>query len=274
MNRHRQMQRRWLGGLMLAQSLLTIGVPLSVIVCWSFSDGWLAPALLPQHYTFAHWQSALGESSLTDAAWNSLVIALAVTACATLFAVAPAWLLVRLPDSQRRKLEFIVLCPLIVPGIVIAPCIGKVLIAAHLDYTWAGVVLAQTTGILPLMIKILASRFETVPGELVHAARSLGASTMRIMWHILLPASKNAIFAGALIALATSLEEFDKTFVAGAPNVQTLPVHLYFQLDGAGILFPAAAVASLILLMPGLLIFIVAARSLELRAIVDNAAEY
>lgn len=238
-----------------------LGLPLVVVGLWSVSDGWFAPALLPQAYTGAHWHDAMTDPLLGEAMLTSVAIATAVMGLSAVVAVPPAWVLSRLSPMKRRPIELAIVMPLIVPGIVVATALGKILLLAHLSYTWAGVVLAQTVGTLPLMIRILAAGFTRISADAISAARSLGAGVLATLWHIALPATRRALLSGSLVVFASSLEEFDKTFIVGAPNVQTLPVLLYAQLDGAGIVFPVAAVASFVLMLPGVVIFLVAMRT-------------
>lgn len=260
------------GGRALPRSLLlstglylqlaaVLGIPLFVLVLWSVSDGWFPPDVFPQAYTGEHWRATLGDPLLGHALLSSLAIAVLVTLPSALLAIPPAWAMSRMPPRTRRVFELAVLAPLIVPGIVIATTLGKLLLLAHLSYTWAGVVLAQLVGTLPLMIRILCASFLGIPAQTMAAARSLGANAYQAVWHVALPMARRALFAGSLIVFASSLEEFDKTFVIGAPNIQTLPVLLYFRLDGAGIVFPVAAVSSLILTLPGLIVLLAAARA-------------
>ena len=253
-------------GLLLSVALYVqlaavLGIPLLVLVLWSVSDGWFPPDVFPQAYTGAHWRASLSDPLLGQALLSSLAIAVLVTIPSALLAIPPAWAMSRMPPRTRRLFELAVLAPLIVPGIVIATTLGKLLLLAHLSYTWAGVVLAQLVGTLPLMIRILCASFLGVSAQSMAAARSLGANPYQAVWHVALPMARRALFAGSLIVFASSLEEFDKTFVIGAPNIQTLPVLLYFRLDGAGIVFPVAAVSSLILTLPGLIILLLAARA-------------
>jgi multiple sugar transport system permease protein/putative spermidine/putrescine transport system permease protein len=127
-------------------------------------------------------------------------------------------------------------------------------------YTIPGVVLVQTIGTLPLMIRLMTASFETLPTELIHAARSLGAGPGGIVAHIILPLSIPGLMAGGLLSFVGSFEEFDKTFIAGAPVIQTLPIKLYTYLDPYSLQFPLAAIVSLILLVPVLVVFILAGR--------------
>jgi ABC-type spermidine/putrescine transport system permease subunit II len=124
-------------------------------------------------------------------------------------------------------------------------------------------VLVQMVGTLPLMIRLLVASFETIPDELIHAARSLGASPLRAAWHVVLPLCIPGLLAGALLSFVGSFEEFDKTFLVGAPVIQTLPVLLYHHLDPYSLQFPLAAVVALILLLPVLVIFVLSGRILR-----------
>ncbi|WP_281370258.1 ABC transporter permease subunit [Paraburkholderia sediminicola] len=89
---------------------------------------------------------------------------------------------------------------------------------AHLSYTWPGVLLAQLVGTPPLMIRILSASFANVPSDVISAARSLGARALATAWHIGLPAARRELPGGSLVMLASGLEEFDKTFIVGAPK--------------------------------------------------------
>ncbi|WP_217997780.1 ABC transporter permease [Paraburkholderia kururiensis] len=260
-HRAHRTHRRGLAALLYVQLALALGLPLVVIGLWSVSDGWFAPALLPQAYTGAHWHDALTDPLLGDALLTSVAIAAAVMALSALIAIPAAWVLSRMPPARRRPIELAIVIPLVVPGVVVATALGKILLLAHLSYTWAGVILAQTVGTLPLMLWILTAGFARIPAETVSAARSLGAGMFSTVWYIALPAARRALLGGSLVVFASSIEEFDKTFIVGAPNVQTLPVLLYAQLDGAGIVFPVAAVASFVLMLPGVVIFLVAVRT-------------
>jgi ABC-type spermidine/putrescine transport system permease subunit II len=265
-------------GLLLSVGLFiqlaaVLGIPLFVLVLWSVSDGWFPPDVFPQAYTGEHWRATLSDPLLGHALLSSLAIAVLVTLPSALLAIPPAWAMSRMAPRTRRIFELAVLAPLIVPGIVIATTLGKLLLLAHLSYTWAGVVLAQLVGTLPLMIRILSASFLAVPAQTMAAARSLGANAYQAVWYVALPMVRRALLAGSLIVFASSLEEFDKTFVIGAPNIQTLPVLLYFRLDGAGIVFPVAAVSSLILTLPGLIILLMATRAAS-RSRKETGAEH
>ena len=69
--------------------------------------------------------------------------------------------------------------------------------------------------------------------------------------------------AGALLAFIGSLEEFILTFVVGMPKIQTLPMLLWAYLGGRSSIQTYAAVVSLALLAPTLIVLFIAERVLK-----------
>jgi multiple sugar transport system permease protein/putative spermidine/putrescine transport system permease protein len=240
--------------------LLMLGLPFGIIVLWSVSDGWFPPSLLPDGYTARHWLMFLNDPSLKSAAINSLVITVVVTLATMIIAMPTAWALARYQFPLKKLVEVFVLAPLIVPGIVVAVGLGRVFLKLDLAYTMLGVIIIQVAGVLPMTIRILASGFEAIPSDLIAAARTLGANRIAVIRHILIPLSVPAMMAAGLLSFIGSFEEFERTFIVGAPIVHTLTTRLYINLSGAGLVVPVASVVCLILLLPVFLIFMLTSR--------------
>lgn len=256
-----QEPRRPLVSVVLFMALtITVALPVILLVIWSLSDRWSYPNPLPDALSLEHWRQVLGDDGIGIATLNSLTIAIGVTLLTTVLALPTAWAMAKTPMRGKRALEVFILAPSIIPGIVVGVSVGQVLLSLGVAYTTFGVILVQTIGTLPLMIRLLTASFETLPDELIHAARSLGAGPLAILRHLILPLAIPGLMAGGLLSFVGSFEEFDKTFVTGAPVIQTLPTKLYTYLDPYSLQFPLAAIVSLILLLPVLAVFIAAGR--------------
>lgn len=229
-------------------------LPLIVLSLWSLADGWFGEHWLPTQLTLRHWRSVGADLALLVAFLRSVGIACVVTVLAAALALPAAWALARGPVRLRRVIELLVLAPLIVPGLVVAASLGRLFLDLGLTYSVPGVVLVQLIGVLPLTIRALTAALATLPAELWWAARSLGATPMAAMTHVVLPLARRPLGVVATLTAVTSFEEFDRSFLVGAPIVETLPLRLYFLLDGSGTVLPTAAVASLLLLLPVLLL--------------------
>lgn len=242
---------------------LAIALPLALMFLWSIADGWSPPLVVPKDYTTARWAGILGDASLIRAAINSIVIAVVVTFLTAAIALPTAWAMARFPFRLKRLVEIFILAPIIIPGLVVAVGIGQVFLLFGLAYSVTGVILVQIVGTLPLMIRLMTATLETIPDDLIHAARSLGAGTVGLVFHIILPLAVPGLLAGGLMSFIGSFEEFDKSFIVGAPVVETLPIKLYMYLDPYSMQLPLASIVSFILLLPALIVFIIAGRILR-----------
>lgn len=242
---------------------LTLGLPLLVAAMWSLVDpktGWFAPDLVPPSLSTHYWQATLQDPSILEAFLLSLLIGVLVTALSSLLALPTAYALARIPFRAKRLIEIFILAPLIVPGIIIAIGLGTLFLRFGLAYSVLGVVLVQTVGTLPLMIRILTATLEGIPEDVLRAARTLGAGPWQLGWHVIVPLARPGFLAGGLLTFISSFEEFDKTFIVGSPFVQTLTTKLWSFLGGQLIIFPSAAVVTFALMVPTLIIFFLADR--------------
>lgn len=255
---------QWLiAGTLYGYFALTLLAPLAVIVLWAFYDpavGWFPPDIVPRSLSLSAWREVLADRNILPSAVLSLGIATVVTTLTAMLAFPTAWAMARFPFRLRRVVEVFVLAPMIVPGIVVAVSLGEIFFATGLAGTVAGVVLVQIVGTLPLMIRILAATLEGIPEELILAARTLGAPYRTAVLRIALPLAWPGFAAGGLLSFIGSFEEFEKSFMVGAPQVQTLAVRLWSYLGGDILVLPTAAVVTLILLIPMVVVFVLTER--------------
>ena len=132
--------------------------------------GW-SPSLSPHH-----WRAAANDRGLVASVLTSLFVSAVVVALSAVLALPTAYALAKIPFRAKRAVEIFILAPLIVPGLIVGVGIGYVFFRIGLAYTIPGVILAQTIGTLPFMIRVLSATLEAVPADLIRAARTLGAT--------------------------------------------------------------------------------------------------
>lgn len=262
-SRHSQI---WIGSGLYLYLGLTLFVPVIVIALWAFYDpkvGWFPPDIVPRSLSVSAWNEVLADRQILPSALMSLGISAAVTALTAVLAFPTAWALAQFPFRLKRLVEIFVLAPMIVPGIVVAVSLGEIFYRFGLSGTVLGVILVQTVGTLPLMIRILTATLEGIPPELILAARTLGASPRTAVLRVALPLAWPGFMAGGLLNFIAAFEEFEKAFMVGAPQIQTLAVRLWSYLGGDVMVLPTAAVVTFLLLVPMLVIFILAERLMK-----------
>lgn len=256
----------WLALGLYVSLALALVLPLAVVFLWSLVDpkgGWFAPDLFPRGLSSIHWQRAFADRGLVNSLFISLGISSVVMALSAVLALPTAYALAKVPFAGKRIVELFILAPLIAPGLIVGVSVGVLFFRLGLVYTIPGVILVQTIGTLPYMIRVLAATLENVPSDLIHAARTLGASPWRVALHILIPLAWPGFIAGGLLSFVASFEEFEKTFIIGSPIVETLTIKLWATLGGKVMIFPNAAVVTFILLTPTVIIFFLAERAMR-----------
>jgi ABC-type spermidine/putrescine transport system permease subunit II len=243
-----------LTALFFGLALIGLTVPLVVGVLWSLVNpraGWFPPSLVPPSLSLDNWRAMFSVPEMGDAVVASLTIAPIVTVLCGALALPTGYALGRREVPFRRAIEFLVLAPIIMPGIVLATGLGSMFIRFGLEHTLAGV------------IRIMTATFEAVPQDLIDAARNLGAGPLSLTWRVLIPLVSPGLFAGGVFTFIGSMEEFVLTFIVGSPDIRTLPVLLFAYLGGRSQIFTYAAVVTIVLLAPTILLLFLAERALK-----------
>lgn len=265
--RSHRMSALWLVTLgFFALAVVVLIIPLIVGVLWSLVNpeaGWFPPAIVPPSLSLANWRAIFSVPEAGQSFVVSFLIAPLVTLLCSALAIPTGYALGRRRLRARRTIELLILAPIILPGIVLATGLGSMFIRIGLSHTVLGVVLVQTVVLLPFMIRIVAATFEGVPQDLIDAARNLGAGPWPLARHVLIPLVKPGLFAGGLFTFIGSLEEFTLSFIVGMPHVQTLPVLLWAYMGGRSTIYTYAAVITMILLAPTILLMFIAERALK-----------
>ncbi len=155
--------------------------------------------------------------------WNSLRIA-AISCVLVFFAgIACAYYVARLPRWLKGLLDVLLTLPMVLPPTVcgyflllvfgVKRPVGAFLLRFGVKFvmTWYGGVLAAMVVAFPLMYRTARGAFEAFDETLGYAGQTLGLSNTYIFWHIRLPACKQGILAGTVLAFARALGEYGAT---------------------------------------------------------------
>ena len=239
--------------------IVWIVIPISYSVLWSLVDpkaGWSYPDLLPRGLSFYHWNYIISNLHVGETILTSLSIALATTLLSFILSVPTAFAIGRRPLKFKNLYKTVMLLPMVLPSMAIALYIGRVLHGLRMTGTYWGVVLGHTVPCISYMMRILVVSFESIPQDLVDASSNLGASAWHRMTEVYLPMIVPGLVAGSIFTFLHSMEEFNLSFVIGAPSIRTVPTLLYSFL-GEGFSATRASVVSLILMVPNLVIMMI-----------------
>ncbi|NJO86045.1 MAG: molybdate ABC transporter permease subunit, partial [Synechococcaceae cyanobacterium RM1_1_27] len=178
--------------------------------------------------------------------WISLRVASVATALTFVAGTLAAWGMVYYRGRWRSLIESVLIAPLVLPPTVVGfglllvlgrrGVVGKLLAQWDLSliFSWYGAVIAATVVAFPLMYRTALGSFEQIDGNLLAAARTLGAGGGRVFGRVMIPLALPGILAGVTLAFARALGEFGATLmVAGniPGRTQTLPMYIYFAVQ-------------------------------------------
>lgn len=145
---------------------------------------------------------------------NSVIVAAFVVPLSLLLGLAGAVLLTRWRARLNGVLWWILLSPMLAPGVVLGLSTLVFWRQFGVDAGLATIVLAQTTFIAGYPLLILMARLQRQPAELEEAALDLGASPLRVFRRVTLPFLAPALGSAAVIATLASFENYNTTMFA------------------------------------------------------------
>lgn len=192
--------------------------------------------------------------TLTQVEIDALTLSLNASALAVLWSLPPAialgWLLGTRRFPGHGLVNAVVHLPLVLPPVVLGYLLLVLLgrngplggflwtqFGLRIAFSESAVVIACAVVGFPLMVRAIRQSAEGIDPRLGRAARSLGASEIRIFATVTLPLMASGILAGLTLAFARAVGEFGATITL-AGNIpgrtQTLPLALFSVTQSPG----------------------------------------
>ncbi|MFC7740350.1 ABC transporter permease [Nocardiopsis composta] len=201
-------------------------LPALVVVPLSFTDK--ASLAFPP----TGWSTRWYANFFTDPQWSrslldSLTVALAVTATATVLGTAAALGLTRARIGGLPLAQGALLAPVIVPGVVVAIGMYGLFLQLRLTGTFFGFLMAHTVLALPFVVIPVTAALRGFDTRYEQAAAVMGAGRLTAFRTVTLPMIAPGVAAGALFAFVTSFDEVVVSLFVQSPYLRTLPVQMY-----------------------------------------------
>lgn len=184
--------------------------------------------------------------------WNSLRIA--AVSCVIVFFVGifAAYYVAKLPRWIKGIVDVLFTLPMVLPPTVcgyfllllfgVKRPMGMFLsqFGIQVVMTWYGGILASAVVAFPLMYRTARGAFESFDETLAYAGQTLGLSNTYIFWKIRMPACRQGILAGTVLAFARALGEYGATsmligYIPGkTATISTTVYQLWRTNDEAG----------------------------------------
>lgn len=155
--------------------------------------------------------------------WNSLRIAAISCGIVFFLGIFAAYYVAKLPKWLKGVVDVIFTLPMVLPptvcgyflllifGVKRPAGIFLAQMGIQMVMTWYGGILASTVVAFPLMYRTARGAFESFDDTLAYSGQTLGLSNTYIFWRIRMPACRQGILAGTVLAFARALGEYGAT---------------------------------------------------------------
>ncbi|MET8354209.1 MULTISPECIES: carbohydrate ABC transporter permease [unclassified Micromonospora] len=214
------------------------------------------PTWWPETVTLDNFRGLFSRLDFPLYFFNSALVATLVMVGNLLFCSLVGYALAKLRYPGKRALFLAVLGMLMVPGMVTFVPQFVLVSNMGLTNTYAGLILPFLVG--PFGVFLMRQFLQSIPDELIEAARVDGAGEFRIFWRVVLPLCRPALATLGILTFLASWNNFLwPLVVATTEDKYTLPVALALYSVGEnernyGLLLAGAVVV----VLPVLIVFL------------------
>lgn len=236
-----------------AFAYLFLHVPLLVLAVFSFNASRFT---VWEGFSVRWYTAAFRDPQLAEAAWNSLVIAIAATSIATVIGTLAAYgIWKRQAPALTASLYASLITPEIVTGVSLLALFQAVFRYAGLQLGMHTVILAHVAFCVAYVVIVVLARLRGFDRALEEAALDLGATEWQTFLRVTLPVILPGVIAAALLAFTISLDDYVITSLVAGVDSETLPMVIY-AMARRGANPVVNAVSTLIVVALGLLIVV------------------
>jgi len=187
------------------------------------------PNFIPKNVNIDNYINILGvgKVNVAVALKNSLIVAVSVTAVCIAFGIFAAYAFARLKFRGSNTIFVALIFAQMLPPVAVLIPFYLIFKQVGLTNTLRGLVIMQTSWLLPIVTWILYSYFKTIPRDLEDSARIDGASKVQALLRIIVPISLPGLVSSGVICFVFSMGEFMGAMaIVNVNRLQTLPLAL------------------------------------------------
>jgi spermidine/putrescine transport system permease protein len=232
---------------------------LAVMTFWLVQNYRMEPA-----FVLTNWEKTLGRGVFWDAYWLTVGRALLAGLIASILAFPAAYFMAfRMSESAQRFALFCLIVPFFTSFLVRAYAWQVILAESGpvnavlggigigpltMLNSGFGAMVGYLTLVLPLVVIFQTWSLAAIERNLIEAAWNLGATPLRTLFWVILPAARTGILVGAIFAFILTFGDFVSPFYLGGSKPPTLSI-LIIDTTKSGQQWPRAAVVSMMMIL-------------------------
>jgi multiple sugar transport system permease protein len=221
------------------------------------------PRLFPAQITFTHYQAVFSNPKIFEYFRNSVIVSVITAVLSVIVSMYMAYAFSKFRFRGRKAMMYFVLSSQMFPQALLLVTLYLVFAQFGLLNTYQALIISFTTFTLPLCVWMLKGFFDTLPDDLIEAAKIDGAGPWRTLHAVILPLAAPGLLAAGLFAFVRGWNDFMFALTLAGPTKETLPPGLVnTYISEAQTQWPELMAASLLVSIPVCVAFIVLQRYL------------
>lgn len=201
-------------------------LPVVVVTIASFNE----KAILtfpPESYSLKWFARVFSYPDFREGFKASVVVTLCSSLIALVVGCGLSIAVKRCEFWGKSTLLAILHAPLVVPHFTLGLGLLILVSQVSMNRSYGVVILCHVMLVLPFVLRSVYVSMENLDARLEHAAASLGASPLKVIFTITIPLLAPGLFGGWLFAAIMSFSEFTASLFVTTQATQTLPVTMY-----------------------------------------------
>jgi len=255
---------RWYWTAACAAVMVFVMAPIVVVILGSFTPEHFLS--IPTDSFSLRWYYALSDHpEFWDGFKQSLQLAFVASLVSTIVGVLGAIGVHRMDESSAALVSTAFLSPLMIPSLIIGFSILQFFTTIHVTSPYITMTLAHSVVTFPYVVRSTLATLSLMERRIEWAAANLGASPLRVLWHVTIPSIRPGIVGGLIIAFIVSFDTVTISIFLQTPAFKPLPVVLFnfveFGVD------PVIASLSTLLMIFSAIAILLADKSIGIRTI-------
>ena len=217
---------RHITSVLIALAFLFLIVPLCVTALMAFDARTYLGPVPPQDFSLHWFDRFFSDPYFINALRTTLLLAGLAVSISVTVGVATALFIDRHDFRGREALTAFFVSPLVVPPVVIGFALLLFLSNVGVIDGFLRLLFGHVILTLPYTIRATLAGLVGIDRSLTEAALSLGATERQAFWEITFPLARTGIIAGAIFALAVSIDDVAVSMFLTDPTTVTLPIAL------------------------------------------------
>jgi len=218
-------------------------------------------SIIPDSATLRNYADLFTSTPFLRWMLNSFIVTAIVTLTGVALASMGGYAISKFRFAGKKAVMQSLLTTQMFPATMLLLPMYIMLAKLHLINSYLGLMIAYSATALPFCIWQMKGYYDTIPTELIEAARVDGCGNFGSWWRVILPLAAPALVITALFSFMASWNEYIvAAVILQEPNMFTLPVGLKMFQGNMSTQWGLYAAGSFVVSVPVVVLFIVLSR--------------